>query len=141
MKQTYFPKCVPQKGGIPPSIPIGWKPRSAGSTDFRGSQIFYTDSDKVEEENKKNMEIVYETDVIPQVSTPTKGGSLTVDSDRVKAPVVGACSKDFEGSHIHYPMTKEIFEWLNAGIEPLVESILEKENIHTGIKRKALKYH
>ena len=39
--------------------------------------------------------------VLPQVSILNNEGNLTIDSDRVKAPVVGAGSTDFGGSQKH----------------------------------------
>ena len=42
----------------------------------------------------------------PQVDTPITGGNPTVDSDRVKAPVVGAGSTNFGGSQMHYTVNE-----------------------------------
>ena len=48
------------------------------------------------------MDTVYVTDVLPQMDTPITGGNPTVDTDRVKAPVVGAGPTDLGAwTHTH----------------------------------------
>ena len=48
------------------------------------------------------MNVVYDKDALHQVGALTRGVKPTADSDRVQAPVVGAGSIDFRGSHKHY---------------------------------------
>ena len=50
--------------------------------------------------NKPNMEEVLEN-AVPQASNLDNQENLAIDSDRVKAPVVGAGSTDFAGSQKH----------------------------------------
>ena len=50
--------------------------------------------------NKPNMESVLEN-IVPQAGNLGKEGNAAIDSDRVKAPVVGAGSTDFGGSQKH----------------------------------------
>ena len=77
----------------------------------------------------------HEMNTVTQVGTLIKGGNPTDDSDRVKAPVVGAGPTDFfffggggEG-HIHYPKTEENFKRLSENIALLVEFILRRISI------------
>ena len=57
-------------------------------------------------EYKPNMGTVYVTDILPQVGTPITGGNPTIDSDRVKAPVIGAGSSNFWGSQMHHTVNE-----------------------------------
>ena len=147
MNTVYVTDVLPQVGtpiiGGNPTVDFDREKApvvGAGSSDFGGSQMHYTVNDRsaVEEGGKLNMEVVYEMNTVLQVSTPINGGNPTDDSDRVKAPVVGAGPTDFGGRGAHtLPKTEDNFKRLRENIDSLVKFILEKKNIHTEIKRRA----